>query len=183
MIIQSTPLSGLVVVTNTAHSDGRGTFSRLYCQRELKEILGSREIVQINRSTTTALGALRGLHYQSPPFAEMKLVRCLRGRVWDVAVDIRRKSPTFLRWHGVELTEGNGRMVVIPEGFAHGFQLLAPNSELLYLHTEAYNADAEAGLRYNDPALGISWPLPVTDISERDQRAHLINLEFQGIAV
>jgi dTDP-4-dehydrorhamnose 3,5-epimerase len=137
--------------------------------------------VQINHSRTTATGAVRGLHYQCPPHAEMKLVRCLRGAVWDVAVDLRWNSPTFLRWHAEELTQTNTRMMVIPEGFAHGFQVLKPESELLYLHTSFYTAGAEGGLRHDDPILKISWPLSVTDLSPRDASHPLIDPNFSGI--
>ncbi len=117
-----------------------------------------------------------------PPHAEMKLVRCLRGRVWDVAVDLRAESPTFLHWHAEELSPDNHRMVVIPEGCAHGFQVLTPDSELLYLHTAFYAPDAEGGVRHDDPALGIRWPLPVTDLSPRDRSHPLIDAGDRGRA-
>jgi dTDP-4-dehydrorhamnose 3,5-epimerase len=112
----------------------------------------------------------------------MKLVRCLKGRVWDVAVDFRHNSPTFLRWHAEELTPTNARMLVIPEGFAHGFQALEPESELLYLHTAFYTRDSEGGLRHDDPRLAIHWPLGVTDLSPRDAAHPFINSDFSGIA-
>ena len=111
----------------------------------------------------------------------MKLVRCLRGRVWDVALDLRQGSPTFLRWHGEELSEKNSRMMVIPEGCAHGFQVLEPDSELLYLHTAPYMRAAEGGVRYDDTAIGITWPLTITDISERDRAHPLVEPAFKGI--
>lgn len=139
--------------------------------------------MQINHSRTSTIGAVRGLHYQRPPNAEMKLVRCLKGRVWDVAVDIRSNSPTFLRWHAEELTPNNARMIVIPEGFAHGFQVLEPESELLYLHTAFYTAASEGGLRHDDPLLAIHWPLVVTDLSLRDITHPIINSSFDGIVI
>lgn len=163
-----TPLLGLKVIETTLFQDSRGAFARWYCERELAEIIGNRRILQINHSLTVAEGAVRGLHFQKPPHAEMKLVRCLKGRVWDVAVDIRKDSPTYLQWHAEELTPVNARMMVIPEGFAHGFQVLEPESELLYLHTAFYTAESESALRFDDPALGISWPVPVSDVSTRD---------------
>lgn len=181
--IRCTPLSGLMVVETTAHVDHRGTFARLYCERELAEIIGSRRIVQINHSRTARIGAVRGMHYQHPPHAEMKLVRCLKGRVWDVAIDLRAGSPTFLRWHAEELTPANTRMMIIPEGFAHGFQVLEDDSELLYLHTAFYTPSAEGGLRYDDPRLGIAWPLPVTDLSARDASHPYLEHDFQGIRI
>ncbi len=181
MKILRTSIEGLRVVETTPHTDARGDFARLYCEDELRSLVCDRRIVQINHSRTVAVGALRGLHFQQSPHAEMKLVRCLRGRVWDVAVDLRRDSPSFLRWHGEELTPTNMRMMVIPEGFAHGFQALERNSELLYLHTALYAPDSEGGLRYDDPALGINWPLAVTDLSARDAGHTLIASEFDGI--
>lgn len=162
-------------------SDSRGSFARLYCQRELSEVMGERKIVQINQSRTAAAGAIRGLHFQYAPHAEMKLVRCLRGRVWDVTVDLRTGSPNFLQWHAEELSPENGRMMIIPEGCAHGFQSLEAESEMLYLHTSIYNLSAEGAVRFDDPLVAISWPLPITGISLRDaSRPHLAP-DFDGI--
>jgi dTDP-4-dehydrorhamnose 3,5-epimerase len=180
---QSTSIAGLVVVETMPLIDNRGAFARLYCERELARVIGERRIVQINHSRTTSIGALRGLHYQRPPNAEMKLVRCTKGRVWDVAVDLRQNSPTFLRWHAEELTAINTRMMVIPEGFAHGFQTLEPGSELLYLHTAFYTLGAEGGLRHDDPRLAIRWPLSVTDLSRRDAAHPFIDSDFSGLAL
>lgn len=182
MNLVSTSLPGVLVVISDPHADPRGSFARLFCQRELAGVLGERRIVQINHSHTAAAGAIRGLHFQRPPHAEMKLVRCLRGRVWDVAVDLRRDSPTFLRWHAEELTPHNQRMLVLPEGCAHGFQVLEPDSELLYLHTAYYTPAAEGGIRYDDPRIGIHWPLPVTDISPRDKSHPLLESDHCGPA-
>ncbi len=176
-----TPIPDLMVVESTRYADDRGDFARLFCECELAELINLRRIVQINHSRTTMVGAVRGMHYQQPPHAEMKLVRCLRGRVWDVAIDLRHGSPTFLGWHAEELTPVNTRMMVIPEGFAHGFQVLEPESELLYLHTGFYTPAAERGLRLDDPRLGIVWPLEVTDLSQRDSNHPLIDTEFKGI--
>lgn len=182
MKVLATPLSGVVVVETTPYTDARGAFARLYCEHELAGVIGDRRIVQINHSRTHSAGAVRGLHYQVPPHAEMKLVRCLKGRVWDVAVDLRAGSPTFLQWHAEELAAGDARMLVIPEGCAHGFQALETDSELLYLHSASYAPAAEAGLRCEDPLLGIAWPLAVTDSSERDRRHPLLTPDFAGIA-
>jgi len=179
--ILPTPIPDLTVVENPTHMDSRGAFSRLYCERALAPLIGQRKIVQINHSCTAAIGAIRGLHFQQPPHSEMKLVRCLKGRVWDVAVDLRKGSTTFLRWHATELTPDNKRMVLIPEGFAHGFQVMEPNTELLYLHTAFYNPAAEGGLRYDDPRLGISWPIGVSDLSEKDANHPLITYTFNGL--
>ena len=179
--ILPTAIPDLVIVETAPHSDARGAFVRLYCEDELQALIGNRRIVQINHSRTAAVGAVRGLHFQNPPHAEMKLVRCLKGRVWDVALDLRRDSPTFLCWHGEELTPANLRMMVIPEGFAHGFQVLEPDSEMLYLHTAFYAPGAEGGLRYDDPTLGIAWPLAATELSTWDALHPLIQANFEGI--
>jgi dTDP-4-dehydrorhamnose 3,5-epimerase len=181
MNILKTPILGLVVVETAPHLDSRGAFARLYCEHELTSLIGQRRIVQINHSRTAAIGAVRGLHYQHLPHAEMKLVRCLKGLVWDVAVDLRPHSPTFLRWHAEELTPDKTRMMIIPEGFAHGFQVLEPESELLYMHTAFFTPSAEGGLRHDDPRLAINWPLPVTDLSARDVLHPLIDSDFPGI--
>lgn len=182
MNIEQTAISGVVVAENTGSNDARGAFRRLYCEAALTAVIGSRRIVQINHSRTAQVGAIRGLHYQHPPSAEMKLVRCLRGRVWDVAVDLRAGSPTFLQWHAEELGPERARMLVVPEGCAHGFQVLEPDSELLYLHTACYAPHLEGGARWDDPALSIAWPLRVTELSERDARHPLLESNFSGIA-
>lgn len=178
-----TALPGVFIVETTRFSDHRGAFARLYCEHELAPIIGGRRIVQINHSRTQTVGAVRGMHFQFPPHAEMKLVRCLKGRVWDVAVDLRADSPTFLQWHGEELTPGNARMLVIPEGCAHGFQVLEADSELLYLHTAFYMPEAEGGVLHNDSRLNIGWPLPVADLSKRDLSHSPIAPDFAGIAL
>ncbi len=164
-------------------SDSRGCFTRLFCEQELAELLGSRRIVQINYSSTCEPGSVRGLHFQRPPHTEIKMVTCLHGAVFDVAVDLRTESPTFLQWVGIELNAGNSAMVLIPEGCAHGFQVLERDSELLYLHTAFYTPDVEGGIRFDDPQLRIAWPHPVTEVSERDRRHPLIESDFHGIVV
>jgi len=183
MKVYPTTLSGVMVVESTPFVDHRGAFSRLYCAKELSGIIGNRRIVQINHSCTSTVGAVRGMHYQRPPHAEMKLVRCLKGRVWDVTVDLRAGSPTFLKWHAEELTPDNARMMVIPEGCAHGFQVLEADSELLYLHTEFYTPECEGGLYYKDTSINIAWPLPTVDLSQRDSAYLPITPNFTGIAV
>ena len=143
--------------------------------------MSERRIVQINFSRTATVGTIRGMHYQNSPHAEMKLIRCLRGKVWDVALDLRADSNTFMKYHAEELTSENTKMMVIAEGCAHGFQVLTEDSELLYLHTNHYTPGAEGAVRYNDPAFGIEWPLGVTDISERDKMQHIVPNDFPGI--
>lgn len=180
--ILETPIAGVQVIESDLVRDERGAFSRLFCARELAPILGTRSIVQINQSITRRVGAVRGMHFQNSPHGEMKIVRCLRGRVLDFAVDLRRGSPTLLRWASCELSPESRRAFVIPEGCAHGFQVLEPDSELLYLHTAYYAREAEGGVRFDDPRIGIAWPLAPTDLSERDRNHPLLAQDFPGIA-
>jgi dTDP-4-dehydrorhamnose 3,5-epimerase len=183
MKIHGTPVEGLVLVESPPQTDKRGFFTRLYCQNELGKLVGARQIVQINQSSTRAVGTVRGLHYQHYPHAEMKLVRCIKGKVWDVAVDLRAGSPTFLHWHAEELSAENAHMMVIPEGFAHGFQVLEEESELLYLHTALYAPSAEGGVRPTDPELSIVWPLAPQHLSDRDLNHPLLTSEFTGLVL
>lgn len=183
MQINSTFINDLNIVQFKSHLDSRGVFSRFFCDEELRNIIGGRKILQINQSCTNNIGSIRGLHFQYAPNAEMKLVRCLKGRIWDVAVDLRFKSPTFMRWFGEELTSKNLKMMVIPEGFAHGFQVLEEGSELLYLHTAFYKPESEGGVHYDDPALAIAWPLPVTDTSSRDSSFAYLDSTFRGVVL
>ncbi len=183
MEIRDTPIANLFLVMTAPHRDERGSFARFFCEKDLACILGDRKVVQINHSYTHRVGAVRGLHFQVVPHAEMKLVRCIRGQVWDVAVDLRRDSSTFLKWHAQELSGRNHLSMLIPEGFAHGFQVLDQDSELLYLHTALYTPGAEGGIRFDDPRLSIKWPLSVTDVSQRDLGYPLINDEFGGISL
>ncbi len=168
-------------IESTAFQDNRGAFSRLFCSSESQEIIGSRSIAQINHSMTQNVGAVRGLHYQNAPHAEMKIVRCLKGRVFDVVVDLRNNSPTFLQWYGVELSPQNRRAFVIPEGCAHGFQVLEEESELLYLHTEFYTPSAEGAVRFDEPRISVDWPLSPTDLSTRDLSHSYLTDKFEGI--
>jgi len=183
MKVAETLINGAMVVETSRFHDHRGAFARLFCEDALAGVLGERHIVQMNHSRTTRIGAVRGMHYQHAPHAEIKMVRCLKGRVWDVVVDLRKKSATFLRWHAVELSAENDRMLVIPEGCAHGFQVLEENSELLYLHTAKYTPEVEGGVRHDDPSLAIDWPLAITDLSERDLVHPLIENTFLGVEV
>lgn len=181
MNLLPTKLQGVFIAETNYLSDKRGIFARLFCKQELTLALQGRDIVQVNFSSTESCGAVRGMHFQYPPHSEMKFVRCVKGRIWDVVVDIRADSPTFMQWHAEELSQKNARMIVIPEGCAHGFQTLEPESELLYLHTEYYTPDLEGGLAYNDPLLNILWPLPINEVSLRDQGHSELTKNFSGI--
>lgn len=183
MKILDTPIADLKLVQSVPHRDARGAFVRLFCAQELAPMLGDRQIVQINHSRTSHAGAVRGMHFQHPPHAEMKMVRCVRGRLFDVAVDLRAQSPTFLQWYAQELAQDDMQMLVIPEGFAHGFQALEADSELLYLVTAFYHPPSESGLRHDDPRLAIDWPLPPRDVSPRDLAHPLLGAEFSGVAL
>ena len=178
-----TPLAGLILVQRKATEDHRGFLSRVYCAEEFCEAGVNKPIAQINHTLTHKKGAVRGLHFQYPPHAETKQVSCLRGEIFDVAVDLRRDSPTFMRWHGEIISAGNRKSLLIPEGYAHGFQTLADDCELIYLHTAAYHSEAERALNVADPRLGIAWPLPLDEISERDRNHPFIGSGFQGIAL
>ncbi len=181
MNFEPTSLAGSYVVELTAFTDERGWFARYFCKKEFEAVGHHAEWVQCNHSFTAAKGAIRGMHYQLPPFSEIKLVRCIAGAVYDVIVDLREGSPTFLHWFGQELSAANRRMLYIPEGFAHGFQTLTENCELLYHHSAFYQPGAESGLRYDDPAIGIEWPMPCTLISDRDRLHPFIDKHFKGI--
>lgn len=183
MKILETDIAGVCIVESTAFQDARGAFARLFCARELQSILGERVVAQINHSTTRRIGAVRGLHYQHRPQAEMKIIRCLRGRVFDVAVDLRRDSPTFLKWTSLELTPDSHFAFVIPEGCAHGFQVLQEDSELLYLHTSFYAPDAEGAVRFDDPRIGVSWPIDPTDLSARDSSHAYLEKNYKGMVL
>lgn len=178
-----TPLDGVMVARTKRIEDERGTFQRFFCDVDLHEVVGERKVVQINHSKTRQVGTVRGMHFQYPPHAETKFVRCLRGRVWDVVVDLRKGSPTFQRWHAEILSQENAHLLVIPEGCAHGFQVLEADSELLYLHSAHYEPSSEGGIRHDDPLIAIKWPLVVEQVSERDQSYPYLTSDFHGISL
>ena len=179
--IGETPLDGLYVLERKPVGDERGWLERMYCTTDLADILGSRGIAQVNRTLTVARATVRGMHYQLPPSAETKIVSCLRGAIFDVAVDVRRDSPTLLGWHGEMLSAENRRSLFVPEGFAHGFQAAVDETEVLYFTTAAYDPAAERGIHPRDPRVGIEWPLPVGRLSERDAAHPPVDPEFEGI--
>ncbi|MEP6778676.1 MAG: dTDP-4-dehydrorhamnose 3,5-epimerase [Gemmatimonadaceae bacterium] len=182
MKLTETPLSGLWEIQTSPRGDERGRFTRLFCAEEFAPVRPNMRFVQVNHSMTAKRGTVRGLHYQHAPAAEAKLIRCIRGTVFDVAVDVRESSPTFGKWHAVELSQDNERQVFIPEGFAHGFQALTDNVELLYQHTVPFAPTCERGVLYRDPFIGIEWPLFVTILSERDANLPLLNSTVAGCA-
>lgn len=181
--VSETGHSGLLVLERRQRADERGWFERMYGADDLAGVIGPRSIVAVNRTLTRAKATVRGMHYQVAPSAEAKIVSCLRGAIFDVAVDLRRHSPTFLRWHGEMLTAENNRSLFIPEGFAHGFQAIADDCEVLYLHTAAYDREAERGVHPLEPRVGVAWPLAVEHLSERDASHPAIAAAFDGIDV
>lgn len=177
------PIAGAAIAKTQPYVDHRGVFGRFFCSKELGLVFGEREIVNVNFSRTSKAGSIRGLHFQHPPKAEMKLVRCLRGSVFDVIVDLRAGSPTFLQWHGEILSAENLRMIILPEGVAHGFQTMEDDTEMLYLHTEFFSLADDSGIRYNDPSVGVDWPLPVAQMSDKDTNYPLITEDFKGLQI
>jgi dTDP-4-dehydrorhamnose 3,5-epimerase len=181
MHFHETGLAGAYIIDLEPFQDERGLFARTFCKREFEQIGHHKEFVQFNHSHSSTAGTLRGLHFQHPPFSEIKLIRCIKGAVWDVIVDIRQDSPTFLEHIGVELSESNMRMIYVPAGFAHGFQTLEDHTELIYHHTAYYAPEAEGGLYYKDLRLGIQWPLEPTVLSDKDQKHASMTNSFNGI--
>lgn len=180
--VTALPLSGLTLIKQQHLRDERGFLSRLFCANELAAAGWHQPIAQVNHTLTAVAGMVRGLHYQMPPHAEMKLVSCIQGKVWDVAVDLRANSPTFLQWHAQYLSSSDGLGLLIPEGFAHGFQALSDNVELLYCHSAPFSPDSEAVLDARDERLAITWPLPFLIRSLRDQSPAGLGPDFKGVA-
>ena len=183
MKVNKTQIDGLFEIECPKIEDDRGEFSRFFCVEELATVLSDRTIVQVNYSKTNQKGSIRGMHYQIAPFMETKLVRCTQGEVFDVAVDLRKESRTFLHWYGTKLNSENNKMLLIPEGFAHGFQSLEANSTMLYLHTATYAPECERGIRFDDPLIDIKWPNLPADISEKDKNQAFMDKNFMGISV
>ncbi len=177
------PLPGLARIEHRRVEDARGAFSRLYCEDSLERFGAPFHIRQINRSLTRQRGSVRGLHYQAGPQPESKYITCLQGAVWDVVVDLRAGSPTFLHWHAEHLEAGQGSSLLVPAGCAHGFQALSDDAELLYLHSADYAPEHEGGLSVLDPRLAIAWPLPVINLSARDQQHPWLDDRFTGVTV
>lgn len=169
MIFTRAPIDGAYLVELQRLDDDRGFFARAFCRQEFEAHGLNPHIAQCNVSFNRARGTLRGMHYQAAPYAEAKVIRCTQGAVWDVIVDLRRDSPSFKRWYGVELSAANRRALYAPEGVAHGFQTLADDSELLYLMSQSYQPEAARGVRWDDPAFGIEWPIAGPHLSERDR--------------
>jgi dTDP-4-dehydrorhamnose 3,5-epimerase len=176
-------IPGCFIIHPEPITDDRGWFSRVFCETEFESELGPVKFVQINHSFNSKKGTFRGMHFQQPPFSEGKLIRCIAGKVMDVALDVRKNSSTFLKSLKIELSAENRQIVFLPAGIAHGFQTLEDNSELIYHHTKKYNKESDAGVRFNDPLVNIELPLPISLISEKDRNYPLLSKEFKGIDI
>lgn len=181
MRIEPAPLEGAATIELDLRGDERGFFARMYCEKEFAVAGLETRFVQANNSSNAQRGTLRGLHYQLPPDTEVKLVRCIRGALWDVIVDVRPGSPSFGRWFGAELTAQNRRMMYVPRGFAHGFITLTDDSELIYFVSDFYEPKQERGLRWNDPKIAIDWPIAPSVISEKDANWPDFESDWHGV--
>ena len=182
--VKTSKLAGLQVITRQSIVDARGWFERAYCFDTFAQLGIAKTISQINRSFTVQKGSVRGMHFQTEPFAETKFVSCLKGVVFDVAVDLRANSSTFLQWHGEILSADNQRSLLIPEGFAHGFQTLSADCEMLYAHTQKFDPASSSGINPLDPRLAIDWPLPITEMTEMsdgDRHRPMMPPTFEGL--
>lgn len=176
-----TPVAGAHLIELERRGDARGFFARLFCEREFAEAGLVSHYPQMNNSLTANQGTLRGLHYQLPPSAEAKVVRCVSGALWDLVADLRPDSPTYRRWFGARLDTENRRMMYVPPGCAHGFVTLANDTEALYLSGAEYSPEQERGMRYDDPWLGIEWPIQPTEMSDKDRSWPSFDPEFHGV--
>jgi len=183
MTIQQTKITGVSIIHSEPFNDERGFFNRIFCQKELEVIRPGITIAQINHSMTKQKGSIRGMHFQNPPYAEMKIVRCIKGSIFDVAVDLRKDSPTFLQWHGEVLSAENMKALIVPEGCAHGFQSLEDDIEMMYIHTQFYLKQAEGAVRYHDPKINIRWPLNYTMVSEKDLSYPFLTDSYEGVII
>jgi len=172
-----TPLDGAYLIDLDRRGDDRGFFARAFCKEEFAQAGLCNTIVQVNNSLSRDRGTLRGMHYQLPPFAEDKVVRCIRGALFDVMIDLRPDSRTYGKWYGAELTAENRTMMFVPKGFAHGFLTLAEDTEVFYLATQCYSPEHERGVRWNDPCFGVQWPIEPRVISEKDAKHPLFDLD------
>jgi dTDP-4-dehydrorhamnose 3,5-epimerase len=180
--IKELSLTGAYIISANKHEDDRGSFSRVFCKQEMSKI-SNENFVQVNHSLTIKKGTVRGMHFQHQPNAEVKMVKCIKGSVLDVIIDIRKNSPTFLQHHCEVLSAKNMKMIYIPKGFAHGFQTLEDYSELLYFHSSIYTPNNEGALNVRDPLLNIKWPLDIIGLSKKDAQHKFISTDFKGIEI
>ncbi len=181
--IKENRFKGLYTIHPIITEDNRGSFSRIFCMNEIQHLLNGKIIQQINHSITSQKGTVRGMHFQYAPDCEVKMVKCIKGKVLDIVIDIRKDSKTFLNIFYIELSAKNQNMIYIPEGFAHGFQTLEDNTELLYLHTQQYSPNNEGALNIRDPLLSINFPLDIINLSKRDEVHTFLDKNFKGIEI
>jgi len=179
--ISKTAIENLKVIQRFLIQVERDFLERMFCAQELKTVGWTKPVSQINHTFTKKKGVVRGLHFQNKPFTEMKLVSCLRGEIWDIAVDLRKNSATFLQWHAEILSSENYKSLLIPEGFAHGFQTLTEDCELIYFHSEPYAPNSEVGIRFDDPILKIKLPIEISEISFKDKSYTFLDRQYGGI--
>jgi dTDP-4-dehydrorhamnose 3,5-epimerase len=183
MLFNPLDLNGAFTIDVQPFEDNRGFFTRTFCEKEFAAHNLVQHFVQSNHSGTKGKGVVRGMHFQHSPFCEVKLVKCVQGAIFDVIVDVRSGSPTFLQWYGAELTAENKRMMYVPAGFAHGFQSLTDYSEITYMVSNFYNKESEGGIKYNDEKVAIEWPLPVSLVSDKDMKIPLVDSSFEGVKI
>lgn len=183
LTFKNTKINSLKIIIRDRFENNVGSFERLFCEDQFKNFGLNKKIVQINKTNTKVKGSVRGLHYQIPPFSENKIISCIKGKVFDVAIDIRKNSDTFLKWHGEVLSEDNQTSIFIPEGFAHGFQALTDDCEMVYFHSAYYNFPSERGILYNDKRINIDWPLEIKNLSEKDINLLPVTKDFKGIKI
>jgi len=176
------PIKDLYIIKLKSSNDERGFFARTFCKKQFSNIGFNKEFVQFNHSFNKLKGTIRGMHYQKPPFSETKLIRCIQGSIYDVAIDLRKGSSTYLKSFGIELSSDNMICILIPEGFAHGFQTLVDDTALIYHHTNYYTPNTEGGVKFDDKILNIKWPLPPYNISSKDSSYSYINENFKPIS-
>jgi len=181
MIFNPLSLSGAFTIDVQPFQDSRGFFTRTFCEKEFGEHDLVQHFVQANHSGTNGKGVIRGMHFQYPPHVETKLVKCVQGAIFDVIIDVRSGSATFLKWYGSELSAENKRMMYVPVGFAHGFQSLTEYSEITYMVSGFYNKESEGGVRYDDEKVKIDWPLPASLVSDKDLKIPLVDAGFKGV--
>lgn len=178
-----TPLAGAFVITPTLREDNRGWLYRTYDKQIFEQIHLVSDWMQMSHTITYKKGTVRGMHFQYAPHTETKMLRCVAGAVLDVIVDLRKGSSTFLHWFGVELSATNKKSMYLPQGFAHGFQALEDNCELVYQHSAYYNPSVESGIRFDDPRIDIKWPLPIEMVSDLDKSRTFLEQNFEGLTI
>ncbi len=180
---ENTKIKDLKIIKNNSFKDNRGSLARVFCNDFFSQLGWNKPIAQINYTSTKNKGTVKGMHYQIPPLSELKIVRCIKGKIFDVVVDLRKESKTFMKWHSEILTEDNGKCTMVLEGFAHGYQSLSDNCDIIYCHSAPYSKDHERAINPLDKLLGINWPIEISLISQKDKNIKMIDENFIGIDI